>query len=136
MKETVQENLSAQSHLRKHEGLENNLVALEAKLQVLMNDSASLQAHCPGDNGNHISQQQNNVLQAWNKLQNKVDDIIAALMSCVDCHNFMGIVKDLLAWYSNLRKGVMTEEKASDAASAQIFQQAFARNFLANVCQN
>merc|ERR1712096_72125 len=38
----------------------------------------------------------------------------------VDYHTFMGMVRDLLAWSSGLRRSLITEEKVSDAASAQM----------------
>src|SRR5699024_10287673 len=42
---------SALSLFRKHEIFENDLVALEAQLQILINDSAKLKAAYPGGNG-------------------------------------------------------------------------------------
>jgi hypothetical protein len=41
---------SVQSLIRKHEAFENDLVALEAQLQVLLDDSAALQDKYPGKN--------------------------------------------------------------------------------------
>ena len=120
--DTGRDTKSAQSHLRKHEGFENDLVALEAQLQVLIDDSAALQSPYPGKNGQHIAQQRQMVLQAWNMLQEKAADRKAALMSSNDYHNFMGMVRDLLDWSSGLRRSLITEQKVSDAASAQMLQ--------------
>ena len=110
------------SYLRKHEGFENDIVAFEAQLQVLIDDSAALQSRYPGEDGQHIAQQQQMVLQAWNMLQEKVADRKAALMSSNDYLNFIGMVRDLLAWSSGLRRSLITEEKVSDAASAQMLK--------------
>jgi len=55
-------------------------------------------------------------------LQEKVADRKAALMSSNDYHNFIGMVRDLLAWSSGLRRSLITEEKVSDAASAQMLK--------------
>merc|ERR1712202_55836 len=38
----------------------------------------------------------------------------------VDYHTFMGMVRDLLAWSSGLRRSLITKEKVSNAASAQM----------------
>jgi spectrin beta len=46
---------SVQSLIRKHEAFENDLVALEAQLQVLLDDSAALQDKYPGENKCHGS---------------------------------------------------------------------------------
>jgi len=120
--DTGRDTKSAQSHLRRHEGFENDLVALEAQLQVLIDDSAALQARYPDKNGQHVALQQKTVLQAWNELQEKAADRKAALMSSNDYHTFMGMVRDLLAWSSGLRRTLTTEEKVSDAASAQMLK--------------
>ena len=89
---------------------------------MLIDDSAALQSRYPGENGQHIAQQQQIVLQAWNMLQEKAVDRKAALMSSNDYHNFIGMVRDLLAWSSGLRRSLITEEKVSDAASAQMLK--------------
>ena len=63
---------AVQSLIRKHESFENDLVALEAQLQVLIDDSASLQSRYADLSGPHIAHQQKVLLQAWNDLQDKV----------------------------------------------------------------
>ena len=49
---------AVQSLIRKHEAFENDLVALEAQLQVLIDDSASLQSRYPDQNASQIAKQQ------------------------------------------------------------------------------
>ena len=106
-----------QSIPRKHEGFDNDIVAMEARLQVLIDDSAALQACYPRENGQHIAQQQKIVLQARNELQDKSADREPALMTSDDYHTFMGMVRDLLAWSSGLRRSLTS---ISEAASAQM----------------
>ena len=43
---------------RKHEGYENELVALEAQLQIVVDDAENLKAAYPGENAKHIGEQQ------------------------------------------------------------------------------
>lgn len=57
--------------IRRHEGFENDLVALEAQLQVLVEDASRLQAHYPGNNATHIDQQQRIVVIHWEELKNR-----------------------------------------------------------------
>ena len=111
---------AVQSLIRKHEAFENDLVALEAQLQVLIDDSASLQNRYPDKK--HIAEQQQTLLAAWNELQDKVGERKAVLLSNNDYHSFLGMVRDLLAWSSGLRRSLITEEKVSDAASAQLLK--------------
>jgi len=97
-------------------------VGLESQLQVLISDSATLQVRYQDKNGQHVALQQNTLLKVWNELQEKATDRKAALMSSYDYHNFIGMVRDLLAWSSGLRKTFTTEKKVSDAASAQMLK--------------
>lgn len=57
--------------IRRHEGFENDLVALEAQLQVLVEDASRLQAHYPGNNAVHIDQQQQIVVAHWEELKER-----------------------------------------------------------------
>ena len=62
------------------------------------------------------------LLAAWTELQDKVAERKAALVAHNDYHAFLGLVRDLLAWSAGLRRSLITEEKVSDAASAQLLK--------------
>ena len=111
---------AVQSLIRKHEAFENDLVALEAQLQVLIDDSASLQTRYP--EMKNVAQQQTTLLNSWNNLQDRVSERKTGLLSNNDYHSFLGMLRDLLAWSSGLRRSLITEEKVSDAASAQLLK--------------
>ncbi|XP_045137790.1 spectrin beta chain, non-erythrocytic 1-like isoform X9 [Portunus trituberculatus] len=110
---------SVQSLLRKHEGFENDLVALEAQLQVLVDDSARLQAAYPGSNAEHIAEQQALVVENWNVLQDKASKRKEQLLAAADLQKFLAHSRDLISWSSDLRATMKAEEKVRDAASAQ-----------------
>lgn len=103
---------------RKHEGFENDLVALEAQLQVLVEDSVRLQAKYPGDNAQAIAQQQETVVHAWNALKENSSQRSDQLAASCDLQTFLTQVRDLMSWASNLRASLQTEEHVSDAAGA------------------
>nr|XP_018898887.1 PREDICTED: spectrin beta chain, non-erythrocytic 1 isoform X2 [Bemisia tabaci] len=105
--------------IRKHEGFENDLVALEAQLQVLVEDAVKLQALYPGNNASHIAEKQNLVIAQWGKLQERSAHRREALQASCDLHRFLAQVRDLMNWVSELRTAMMTQEKVRDAASAQ-----------------
>ena len=65
---------------------------------------------------------QEQVLAAWVELQEKAGQRKTSLLSSADYHSFQGMVRDLLAWSSGLRRSLITEEKVSDAASAQMLK--------------
>lgn len=103
--------------LRKHEGFENDLVALEAQLQVLVEDSVRLQAKYPS-NATAISHQQDNVVHAWNELKEKSALRSDQLAASCDLQSFLTQVRDLMSWASSLRATLQAEEHVRDAAGA------------------
>lgn len=109
---------SALALLRKHEGFENDLVALEAQLQVLVDDSIRLQAKYPGDNAEAIAKQQETVIVAWNTLKENSALRSDQLAASCDLQNFLTQARDLMSWASNLRATLQAEEHVSDAAGA------------------
>lgn len=109
---------SALALYRKHEGFENDLVALEAQLQVLVEDSVRLQAKYPGENAQAIAQQQATVVEAWNTLKENSAHRSDQLAASCDLQTFLTQVRDLMLWASNLRATLQAEEHVSDAAGA------------------
>ncbi|KAK7865818.1 hypothetical protein R5R35_001276 [Gryllus longicercus] len=110
---------SVLSLMRRHEGFENDLVALEAQLQVLGEDATRLQAQYPGQNAEHIAQQQEFVSSNWDSLQERTRQRSRDLQASCDLQRFLTQVRDLWSWAAGLRATMMTEEKVRDAASAQ-----------------
>ncbi|XP_063234159.1 spectrin alpha chain, non-erythrocytic 1 isoform X2 [Bacillus rossius redtenbacheri] len=105
--------------IRKHEGFENDLVALEAQLQVLVEDSARLQAAYPGQNASQLAQQQAIVVKSWTDLQERAANRREELQASCDLQRFLTQVRDLTNWAAGLQAAMMTEEKVRDAAGAQ-----------------
>ncbi|XP_063994705.1 spectrin beta chain, non-erythrocytic 5 isoform X3 [Diachasmimorpha longicaudata] len=108
--------------IRRHEGFENDLVALEAQLQVLVEDASRLQALYPGNNAAHIDQQQLIVLTNWEELKEKSAHRRDQLQASCDLQRFLTQVRDLMNWAAGLRAALSTEDKVRDAASAQILK--------------
>ncbi|KAL7733152.1 hypothetical protein ACLKA6_004671 [Drosophila palustris] len=108
---------SALALLRKHEGFENDLVALEAQLQVLVEDSVRLQAKYPS-NAAAIAQQQDKVVAAWNDLKERSTARGDRLAASSDLQTFLTDVRDIVSWSANLRAALQAEEHVSDAAGA------------------
>ncbi|XP_015429631.1 PREDICTED: spectrin beta chain, non-erythrocytic 5 isoform X2 [Dufourea novaeangliae] len=108
--------------IRRHEGFENDLVALEAQLQVLVEDASRLQAHYPGNNAVHIDQQQQIVVAHWEELKERSAHRRDQLQASCDLQRFLTQVRDLMNWAAGLRATMSTEDKVRDAASAQILK--------------
>ncbi|CAG2161762.1 unnamed protein product, partial [Oppiella nova] len=111
---------SVESLIRKHEVFENDLVALEAQLQVLIDDSVRLQAAYPGGNAQHIAEQQSIVVEHWEALQQKVVIRKAQLQQSYQLQALVASVRDLEHWALGLDKQMETIDKVRDAQSAQL----------------
>ncbi|GAB6026067.1 hypothetical protein CHUAL_012270 [Chamberlinius hualienensis] len=110
---------SAMSLLRKHEGFENDLVPLEARLQVLLDDSAQLQMAYQGGNAEHIREQQTVFLENWNTLQERSTRRKKELQASCDLQRFLASVRDLTDWANSLKNDCLTEEKVRDVNGAK-----------------
>ncbi|XP_054722410.1 spectrin beta chain, non-erythrocytic 5-like [Uloborus diversus] len=113
---------SVQNLIRKHEGFENDLVALEAQLQILVDDSARLQGSYPGGNADHILEQQNIVIENWNTLQERAAQRKIELQASYQLQRFLASVRDVENWALGLCSSLKTEEKVRDVASAQMLK--------------
>lgn len=112
---------SAIALFRKHEAFENELVVLEAQLQVLVEDASKLQKVYP-TNKNNIQQQQELVVDAWNGLKERADLRKDQLQGSIDLQKFLAQVRDLTNWATNLRLSIDAEEHVRSAARAQILK--------------
>ncbi|XP_066281028.1 spectrin beta chain, non-erythrocytic 5-like isoform X2 [Branchiostoma lanceolatum] len=108
---------AVQSQQRRHEGFENELVALEAQLQVLIDDSARLQALFPGGNAEQIAEQQEVLVSSWNALQERTVQRREELQQALDFQKFLASVRDLLAWSGETTRDMLAEEAGRDVAS-------------------
>lgn len=113
---------SVQNLMRKHEGFENDLVALEAQLQVLVDDSTRLQVAYPGGNAEHIYEQQNIVIENWNTLQERATQRKEELQASYHLQRFLTSIRDLESWAQTVYSSLKTEDKVRDLASAQVLK--------------
>ncbi|KAL1471295.1 hypothetical protein MTO96_023750 [Rhipicephalus appendiculatus] len=106
---------ATQSLVRRQEGFENDLVALEAQLQVLVDDSVRLQAAYPGGNAEHIAEQQQLVVDQWAALQEKVAQRKDQLKESLQLQK----VRDLETWARGLCSELAAKETVRSATGAQ-----------------
>jgi spectrin beta len=112
---------SALALLRKHEAFENELVALEAQLQVLVEDASKLQKTYPNNKAN-IQQQQELVVEAWGVLKEIAELRHDQLQASVDLQKFLTQVRNLTNWANALRLDMKAEENVRNAARAQVLR--------------
>lgn len=109
---------SALSLLRKQEAFENELVVLEAQLQILVDDAARLQRTYP-NNKALIQQKQELVVTAWEGLKERADLRRDQLQASVDLQKFLTEVRDLTSWATGLRIAMNTDENVRSVVRAQ-----------------
>lgn len=109
---------SALSLLRKQEAFENELVVLEAQLQILVDDAARLQRTYP-NNKVLVHQKQELVVTAWEGLKERADLRRDQLQASVDLQKFLTEVRDLTSWATGLRIAMNTDEKVRSVIRAQ-----------------
>ncbi|XP_023018167.2 spectrin beta chain, non-erythrocytic 5 kst isoform X2 [Leptinotarsa decemlineata] len=112
---------SAMALSRKHEVFENELVFLEAHLQVLVEEASRLQKVYPS-NRTVIQNKQQLVVEAWNGLKEIADLRRDQLQASVDLQKFLTQVRDLMNWATSLRLRMSAEETVRSAARAQILR--------------
>ncbi|KAJ8309236.1 hypothetical protein KUTeg_014110 [Tegillarca granosa] len=108
---------ATQSYLKKHEAFENELVALEAQLQVLIEDSTRLQQTYPGENADQIENLQATVIDNWGVLQDRAAKRKDELMAASDLHRFLADVRDLVSWANELEHEMQAETTVRDVHS-------------------
>ncbi|KAH7971901.1 hypothetical protein HPB52_003666 [Rhipicephalus sanguineus] len=111
---------ATQSLVRRQEGFENDLVALEAQLQASQQDLiVRLQAAYPGGNAEHIAEQQQLVVDQWAALQEKVAQRKDQLKESLQLQKFLSMVRDLETWARGLCSELAAKETVRSATGAQ-----------------
>ncbi|XP_055956724.1 spectrin beta chain, non-erythrocytic 2 isoform X1 [Patella vulgata] len=110
------------AYLKKHEAFENELVALEAQLQVLIDDSGRLQVAYPGENAEQIEQFQATVVDRWGQLQERSEQRKGQLLAAADLHKFRASVRDLVGWAKEIEDEMKTEHTIRDVHSVDMLR--------------
>ncbi|XP_067682927.1 spectrin beta chain, non-erythrocytic 5-like isoform X3 [Haliotis asinina] len=113
---------TTQKYLKKHEAFENELVALEAQLQILIDDSGRLQEAYPGENADQIEELQAAVVDHWGHLQERAEIRKGQLLAAADLHKFNASVRDLLGWAKDTEREMLAEKTVRDAQAADLLR--------------
>ncbi|XP_060809257.1 spectrin beta chain, non-erythrocytic 5 isoform X2 [Amyelois transitella] len=110
---------SAAAALRHHDNLDNELLAIDAQVQVLQEEGARLQKLYPGGNVQQIDLQQRALADAWAGLRAAAQQRRQLLQQHLELHQFLTQVRDLMTWSQSLRASMSHAGVARDAAAAQ-----------------
>ena len=120
--ETGKDIKSIQRLLRYQDVFENDLLALQGQLEGLAEDSASLQDKYPGPNAEHIAEQLAVVEQNWSELKAKSKAHRELLQASYEYQTYLLACQDLLSWCTHLKIMLLSEEKVSSVAEAQLLK--------------
>lgn len=105
--------------LRDHETIQNDLLAIDAQVQVLQEEGSRLQKLYPGGNVQQIGLQQQALSDAWAMLKTAADERKQLLHQHLQMHQFLTQVRDLTSWSVGLRASLARAVRVRDAPSAQ-----------------
>lgn len=120
--EQVKDIMSIERLLRLQDIFDNDLVGMCGQLKALEEDSDSLQGKYPGPNAEHIAEQLEIVQSNWEALQQKADKCRQMLKSNLEFQTFLLQCQDLLSWCGHLKIMLLSEEKVSSVAEAQLLK--------------
>ena len=110
--------IDVQTMIRKHEGIERDLIALEEKITTLSGEAVRLQRKLTGK-AKVIKSKENEVEYIWSSLKNKARLRGNKLRQSEKFHKFANDYMDLIAFLTNLSEEIRVEGQVTDVMSAE-----------------
>ncbi|KOB75710.1 Alpha Spectrin, partial [Operophtera brumata] len=108
----------SEKDVRKHEGVERDLAALEDKVATLDGEAARLAA-IHADHAPTIHSKQDEITKAWQKLVQKAQERRGELESAHALHRFLADYRDLVSWVCDMRALIAADDLAKDVPGAE-----------------
>uniref|UniRef100_A0A8C2X3M8 Spectrin alpha chain, non-erythrocytic 1 n=1 Tax=Cyclopterus lumpus TaxID=8103 RepID=A0A8C2X3M8_CYCLU len=109
---------SVQALLRKHEGLERDLAALEDKVNTLGGDAERLQQTHP-QNATQIHLKKDELVTNWEQIRTLAAERHAHLNDSYRLQRFTADFRDLTSWVTEMKALINADELANDVAGAE-----------------
>ncbi|CAF90368.1 unnamed protein product [Tetraodon nigroviridis] len=109
---------SVQALLRKHEGLERDLAALEDKVNTLGGDAGRLQETHP-QNASQILLKKDELVANWEQIRTLAAERHARLDDSYRLQRFTADFRDLTSWVTEMQALIKADELANDVAGAE-----------------
>ncbi|XP_040260714.1 spectrin alpha chain, non-erythrocytic 1 isoform X7 [Bufo bufo] len=109
---------SVQALLRKHEGLERDLAALEEKVKALRTESDRLQQSHP-QNAPQIQAKGEELLTNWEQIRTLAAERHTRLNDSYKLQRFLADFRDLTSWVTEMKALINADELANDVAGAE-----------------
>ncbi|KAH0615580.1 hypothetical protein JD844_005026 [Phrynosoma platyrhinos] len=109
---------SVQALLRKHEGLERDLAALEDKVKALCAEADRLQqSHPPNASQIHVKREE--LIANWEQIRTRAAERHARLNDSYRLQRFLADFRDLTSWVTEMKALINADELANDVAGAE-----------------
>uniref|UniRef100_A0AAR2IMX8 Spectrin alpha chain, non-erythrocytic 1 n=1 Tax=Pygocentrus nattereri TaxID=42514 RepID=A0AAR2IMX8_PYGNA len=109
---------SVQALLRKHEGLERDLAALEDKVNTLGGEAERLQQTHP-QNASQIHLKRDELITNWEQIRTLAAERHAHLNDSYRLQRFTADFRDLTSWVTEMKALINADELANDVAGAE-----------------
>ncbi|XP_063288681.1 spectrin alpha chain, non-erythrocytic 1 isoform X6 [Pelobates fuscus] len=109
---------SVQALLRKHEGLERDLAALEEKVKALCTESDRLQQSHPL-NAVQIQAKGEELIANWDQIRTIAAERHTRLNDSYKLQRFLADFRDLTSWVTEMKALINADELANDVAGAE-----------------
>uniref|UniRef100_A0A3Q3W9R3 Spectrin alpha chain, non-erythrocytic 1 n=1 Tax=Mola mola TaxID=94237 RepID=A0A3Q3W9R3_MOLML len=109
---------SVQALLRKHEGLERDLAALEDKVNTLGGDAERLQ-QSHSSNASQIHLKNDELVTNWEQIHTLAAERHARLNDSYRLQRFTADFRDLTSWVTEMKALINADELANDVAGAE-----------------
>ncbi|XP_050676650.1 spectrin beta chain, non-erythrocytic 5 isoform X3 [Leptidea sinapis] len=110
---------AAEALIRDHHTAENDLLAIDAQMQVLQEEGSRLQKLCPGGNEQQIALRQRALTEAWNSLRAAADRRKTVLHHHHQLQQLLSEIRDVMSWSTALRSEMSASVGAASGSGAQ-----------------
>ncbi|KAJ7388705.1 hypothetical protein OS493_036144 [Desmophyllum pertusum] len=106
-----------------HQGFEADLAPLGNQVVAVQEEANRLQGSYAGDKAREIQAKEDEVVDAWKRLNWRVKQRTERLHDADDLYRFLLAVQDQMLWMNDMLKQILTYEKAKDVPGVEVLME-------------
>lgn len=106
-----------------HQGFEADLAPLGNQVVAVQEEASRLQGSYAGDKAKEIQAKEDEVVDAWKRLNWRVKQRTERLHDADDLYRFLLAVQDQMLWMNDMLKQILTYEKAKDVPGVEVLME-------------
>uniref|UniRef100_A0A8C4M5V2 Spectrin beta, non-erythrocytic 5 n=1 Tax=Equus asinus TaxID=9793 RepID=A0A8C4M5V2_EQUAS len=119
-RDVAQDLRGLEAQLRRHEGLERELLGTERQLQGLLETGGTVQKRGPGPQAHVVQQRQQALVQAWEALKLHMEQHRAQLEQAHLLARFHVVVRDYASWAAHVWQELQREDTFQEPSSGPL----------------